>query len=43
MAIDGNKFDDLLKAPDFWRYTPCNAYKAPINPETGSPKGNQDW
>ena len=28
--------------PDFWRFTPCDG-KVPINPDTGSAKGNEDW
>ena len=27
----------LLDAPEFWRYTPCNGKKVPINPDTGFP------
>ena len=31
----------LQDAPEFWRFTPCNGNKVPINPGTGRPAN--DW
>ena len=41
--VAANKYQLYFEnCPDFWRYTPCDG-KVPINPETGSAKGNTDW
>ena len=41
--VAANKYQLYFdNCPGFWRFTPCDG-KVPINPDTGSAKGNEDW